>query len=127
MHDHERLDVWKRALTLSVTVCRAIARARITRHRSICAQLERSISSVPANIAEGAGQPTDAKFAQFLGIAIGSVTESMSHVSQLEGLGLLSWEDLPAWRAELQRIRRMCESLKRRLQAGDRTCQDFCV
>ncbi len=119
MHNHEKLDVWHRALALSITICRAIAQTRIGKHRALLHQLERSITSVPANIAEGSGQSTDVKFAHFVSIAIGSVTESMSHLAQIEGLGLLPREDVPAWRAELKRIRRMSESLQRSLLNGD--------
>ena len=121
MHNHERIDIWHLSMALSVTICRALARARIRRHRFLVNQLERSISSVPSNIAEGSGQPTDAKFAHYIGIAIGSVAESMSHLTHMEELGLLPNEDLPGWRAELRRIRRMSESFQRRLlnEPGD--------
>ena len=121
MHNHERLDIWHLSTALSVTICRAIARTRIRRHRALFNQLERSITSVPSNIAEGSGQSTDPKFAHYIGIAIGSVTESMSHLTQMEKLGLMASEDLPGWRAELRRIRRMSESFQRRLlnEPGD--------
>ena len=115
MHNHERLDIWHLSLALSVTVCSAIARARIRRHRFLANQLERSITSVPSNIAEGSGQPTDPKFAHYVGIAIGSITESMSHLKQMEELRLMPNEDLAGWRAELRRIRRMSESFQRTL------------
>lgn len=119
MHNHLKLDVWHRATDLSVEICKALARSRVRRHRILFTQLERSIMSVPTNIAEGSGQSTDPKFAAFVGIAIGSVTESMSHIAQIEKLGLLPREDPAAWREELQRIRRMSESLQRRLLAGE--------
>ena len=119
MHNHLKLDVWHRAIDLSVTICNVLARSRIRRHRVLFNQLERSILSVPTNIAEGSGQSTDPKFAAFVGIAIGSVTESMSHIAQIEKLGLLPREDVAGWREELQRIRRMSESLQRRLLSGE--------
>jgi len=119
MHNHLKLDVWHRAVALSVTVCKALVRSRIRRHRVLFTQLERSITSIPTNIAEGSGQPTDPKFASFVGIAIGSVTESMSHIAQIKALGLLPRDDLEAWLDELQRVRRMAESLQRRLLAGE--------
>ena len=121
MHNHERLEIWHLSTALSVTMCRAIARTRIRRHRALFNQLERSITSVPSNIAEGSGQSTDPKFAHYIGIAIGSITESMSHLTQMEKLGLMPSEDLPAWREDLRRIRRMSEYFQRRLlsEPGD--------
>lgn len=119
MHNHLKFDVWQRALALSVTVCKALVRSRSRRHRVLFTQLERSITSIPTNIAEGSGQSTDPKFAAFVGIAIGSVTESMSHLAQIRALHLLPRDDLDAWLEELRRIRRMSESLQRRLLAGE--------
>ena len=115
MHNHERLDVWHIAVALSVTICRATSRTRVRRHRFLLNQLERSITSVPANIAEGCGQSTDPKAAQHVGIAIGSVMESLNHLKQIAELGLLPGENIAAWREELWRIRRMSESFQRRL------------
>lgn len=50
------------------------------------AQLSRAACSVPANISEGVGQPSDQLCARHLGIAIGSLNECDTHlriISQL--------------------------------------------
>jgi four helix bundle protein len=75
-------------------------------------QLERSIVSVPSNIAEGAGQSTDVQFARFLTIAIASANESVSHIALIEGLNLLPGRDCAGWREELVAIRRMIYGLQ---------------
>jgi four helix bundle protein len=42
-------------------------------------QLLRAVDSVSANIAEGAGKPTEAEFGRFLDIALGSAREVDNH------------------------------------------------
>lgn len=56
-------------------------------------QLSRSIASVPANIAEGAAQSSNAKYAHFLSIALGSLTESHNHVLLLRAVGTMTAAD----------------------------------
>ena len=43
--------------------------------RGLCDQLQRAVVSISSNIAEGAGRPTDADFAHFLDLSLGSSNE----------------------------------------------------
>ncbi len=81
-------------------------------------QLLRAAASIPANIAEGAGQHSDARFAHFLSIAIGSANEVETHLRLARGLEMF---DEATWRAlddELREVRRMLFGLRRRLLSG---------
>lgn len=118
MHNHERLLVWQRAHELSVAVCRATARDRGRGVRTAVAQFERAVTSIPANIAEGAGQSTDAQFARFLDIAAGSSQEALSHLRLIADIGLLPSGDHAEWREELVAIRRMLAALARRFRGA---------
>ncbi|MBP6772295.1 MAG: four helix bundle protein [Gemmatimonadaceae bacterium] len=115
MHNHLRLEIWIRSSELSVQICAAISRMRGRRYRAVLGQLERAIVSVPSNIAEGAGQSSDAQFARFLSIAIGSINESMSHLELLSRLSVLPAAQAREWCAELIAIRRMTHGLRQRL------------
>ena len=79
-------------------------------------QFERSVASIPANLAEGAGQSTDPQFARFVDVAAGSAQEAQSHLSLIAALDLLPHADYAAWREELIAIRRMAQGLARRLR-----------
>jgi four helix bundle protein len=116
MHNHERLQAWQRAHALSVRICLAIGRTRTRGHRSLLTQFERAIVSIPANIAEGAGQSTDPQFARFLDVSIGSSHEAQSHLELIRAIGILPREDLAGWREELISTRRMLRGLCRRLR-----------
>ncbi len=82
-------------------------------------QLLRAAASVPANIAEGAGQESGAQFARFLTIAIASANEVENHLSMATGLGLLTDSTGASLISELQTIRRMTYTLRKRVLATD--------
>lgn len=75
--------------------------------------------SIPSNIAEGAGQPTDRQFANFLGHALGSINETESHLSLAAALGMFQRPDLAQWQNELLQLRRMTIGFQRRLRRED--------
>lgn len=52
----------------------------------MASQLSRAACSVPANIAEGVGQPSDQTCAKHLGIAIGSLNECETHLKIMSQL-----------------------------------------
>lgn len=81
-------------------------------------QLLRAAASIPANVAEGAGQNSDARFANFLSIAIGSANELESHLALAVGLGLLEQRTHDELVAQLSEVRRMLSGLRTRLGAG---------
>ena len=72
--DYERLDVYQLAiefLALAAQVVDALPRGR----SSLKKQLEDASFSIPQNIAEGVGKPTDADRKRYYGIARGSAME----------------------------------------------------
>lgn len=58
----------------------------------LTAQLRRSASSIPANIAEGCGRSGDAELARFMLIAMGSASELEYHLLLAHDLGFLEEE-----------------------------------
>ena len=91
--------------------------SRISRKKpSLARQLERAADSVPAAIAEGRGRATDADFAHYISIAIGSVTEVESHLQRGYDGGLIpesEWKELTDSAVE---VRRMLYGLRKRLR-----------
>ena len=121
MHKHDRLQVWQRAVALSCEVCASIDEHRGGRHQALLGQIARSVTSIPANIAEGAGQSTNAQFARFIDIALGSTQETHSHLYLAQGLRLFRPEQAATWLQELVAIRRMLNGLARHLRNEPRT------
>jgi four helix bundle protein len=74
MLDYEKLDAYQYALRFAGT-CFGILEHLPRGHAELADQLRRAIISVPLNIAEGAGKPTDKDRRRFNAIARGSAME----------------------------------------------------
>ena len=69
------LQVWQRAMQLSVAVYRLTREFPREEVYGLTSQIRRSAVSVPSNIAEGQGRLSPGEFRQFLSIARGSNCE----------------------------------------------------
>lgn len=86
---HERLDVWRDAMTLVEHVYRATATFPDTERFGLATQLRRASVSVPSNIAEGAARRSTAEYLRFLSMARGSLAELSTQLEISRRLGLL--------------------------------------
>lgn len=87
--NHKDLDVWKRSMDLTVR-CHEITRSFPREELyGLTSQIRRAASSIPANIAEGAGRQGAKEFAHFLSIARGSCSELETHLILAKRLGYL--------------------------------------
>lgn len=84
---HRDLDVWKEAINLVEDVYRLTRDFPSEEKFGLVSQLRRAATSVPANIAEGAGRSGTNEFIRFLYIAQGSITELETHLIMSERLG----------------------------------------
>jgi len=118
MGSHTDLLVWQRAMSLSLSLY-LIARANWSlRAPGLRSQMLRAAASIPANIAEGAGQQSDARFANFLSIAIGSANELETHLALAHGLGLLTDAVHGTLHAQVCELRKMLFGLRRSLSGS---------
>ena len=72
--DHEKLDVYQCALRFAALAFQVLERMP-RGHAELSDQLRRATLSIPLNIAEGAGKPTDKDRSRFHAIARGSAME----------------------------------------------------
>lgn len=75
MKNYTDLDVWKIARKLVKTVYSLTSQFPNTEIYSLTNQINRSVISIPSNIAEGIGRQSDKETIQFLYIAKGSLFE----------------------------------------------------
>jgi four helix bundle protein len=108
---YEDLDVWKRAVQLSVTLYMATKDLRDFGFRD---QLTRSGLSIPSNIAEGFERDSDPEIAQFLKIAKGSTGELRTQILIGIQAGFLDSEKAQDWADEAKQLGAMFSALIRR-------------
>ncbi len=119
MPDHTKLLVWQRAMALSTDIHHATQHISSRLVPGLRSQLIRAAASVPANIAEGAGYNSDAKFASFTSVAIGSTNEVETFLILARSLGVIDETTCLKLEADVREIRRLLFGLRRRLQSGD--------
>jgi len=94
VRSHRDRIVWQRAMELMVEVHRLIPRMPSAHASTLRDQLSRSVSSVAANIAEGAGRLHRGDYLRFISIARGSLMETATHVEIAVKLGYLRRDDV---------------------------------
>ena len=93
MKDFRKQKVWQKAHDLALEVYRVTEAFPKREVFGLTSQIRRAGVSIPANIAEGCGQDTDADFARFLQIAMGSASELEYHLLLVHDLGFVSDPD----------------------------------
>lgn len=113
MYDHEELAIWKRSHALTVAIHLAL-RARVRGAPvQLRSQLSRSCSAVPSNIAESGGQETAAQSARYIDIALGSLSETQSHLRLAADTGLISAVQAAAFANEVVELKRMTYAFRK--------------
>ena len=69
MQDYHSLDIWNRSMDYAVAIYGFVKELPESERYNLVSQLQRAVTSVPLNIAEGAGSSTKVEFARFLGYA----------------------------------------------------------
>jgi four helix bundle protein len=114
--DKTRLKVFHLANTLAITVYKA-SRGIPAVDRDIQRQLRRSAVSAPANIVEGCARRSDADYARFLDIALGSASEAdylLDLCHELRLLPAASYQDCKSCSSQLlPGLQKLLEAVER--------------
>ncbi|MEZ4672031.1 MAG: four helix bundle protein [Anaerolineae bacterium] len=111
MSDYRKLGVWQKACDLAVDVYKATGNFPKEEMFGQISQIRRAATSVPANIAEGAGRGSRADYVRFLYIAMGSINELETHLVIAQRLGYLSPEPHQQLEGQITEVRRMLSGL----------------
>ncbi|MDH5186766.1 MAG: four helix bundle protein [candidate division WOR-3 bacterium] len=76
----ENLEIWKLACEFCEKLHLVTKRFPKSELFGLTSDLNRAGISIPANIAEGSGSDSDREFRRYLGIAVKSLFESVSHL-----------------------------------------------
>lgn len=116
MNNFRELTVWKKAHVLAVYIYKISQSFPKEELYGLTSQMRRACVSIPANIAEGCGRGSDADFARFLYIAMGSACELEYHLLLACDLEFLGKEVADSVIAELSEVKKMLSGLIKKLK-----------
>ena len=117
MKDYRKIQAWQRSHPLTVEIYRLTKLFPKEEMFGLTSQMQRAASSIPANIAEGAGRDGAAELKRFLTIALGSASELDYFVLLSSELGYIGQAEAEATAAELLEVRRMLGGFVQKLKA----------
>ena len=80
-------SVWNEAVDYATYVYEVTSKMPWFEKKGLCDQLQRAVVSISSNIAEGAARSSDADFAHFLDIALGSAFEVETQLKIAKNVG----------------------------------------
>jgi len=89
MRNYKKIQAWELSHELTIAVYEASKGFPADERYGLTSQLRRAASSVPSNIAEGAGRKTEKDFLRFQDIALGSLKETEYFLLLATELGYL--------------------------------------
>jgi four helix bundle protein len=116
--DFKRLQVWQLAHATRLRIYRSTARYPREEMYRLADQTRRAASSVTSCIAEGSGRPSDADYARFIGLAIGSVNELEDHLLLARDLDYITRAEWGSLIDDVSRVRQMLVRFHQRLTRG---------
>ena len=116
MRDFHQLQIWQRSHKLTLAIYKATNSFPREEVYGLTSQLRRAVLSVPTNICERYGRKTDADFARFLQISVGSASEVEYELLLAHDLNYLSDEDYDKFNSEIIEIRKMINNFINKLE-----------
>ncbi|HEY1525537.1 MAG TPA: four helix bundle protein [Candidatus Angelobacter sp.] len=111
MRNYRDLKTWYKAHKLTLELYKASRQFPREEMYGLTSQLRRSASSIGANLAEGCGRQTNAEFARFVRISMGSASELDYHLLLSRDLGFLETDAYEHASKSLIEVRKMLASL----------------
>jgi four helix bundle protein len=113
---HKRLDVWNKAINLTVDTYRCTGSFPKTEVYGLTSQMRRAAVSVASNIAEGAGRQTKKEFVNYLHMAQGSLSELDTQLVIASRLDYISIDNHKEMENSIETISKMITGLIKSLK-----------
>ena len=117
MKDFRKLNVWEKSHHLTIEVYKATKSLPKEELYGLTSQMRRAGISISSNIAEGCGRSSDAEFARFCQISLGSASELEYQLLLSHDLGFLNEPSYEKLTNIVTEIKRMLTSLIKKLKA----------
>ncbi len=117
MKDFHQLKVWGKSHQLALAIYKATKEFPKEELYGLTSQIRRASMSIPTNVAEGCGRYTDADFARFLQMAMGSACETEYQLILARDLEFLCQDEYERLHNDVEEVKRMLASLLKTLRA----------
>lgn len=107
MQDYKKIKVWQKAHELALMIYKTVECFPNYETFGLVSQMRRSAYSIPTNIAEGSGRRSNADFANFLHIALGSANELDYQILLAKDLEYLSEQTYNELNNRIEEIKAM--------------------
>jgi four helix bundle protein len=119
MQNYRNLLAWQKAHISAVNVHRSTESFPRRGNSALINQIRSAALSVPANLAEGCGRASDADFAHFVQIAVGSSSELEYHLQFACDTALIHPDEFEKRQEEIVEVRKMMIGLLKKLRPAD--------
>ncbi|TSD05722.1 MAG: S23 ribosomal protein [Parcubacteria group bacterium Greene0714_7] len=117
IYSHKDLVVWQKGIDLAIVIYNLTSKFPSEEKFGLTAQMRRAVVSISSNIAEGRSRSTRKDFAQFLHIALGSVSELETQLEIAKRLEYGEKVDYNGAVATLQEVSKMLVTIIASLKA----------
>ena len=111
MNNFKELNIWKDAMLIAKNVFVVNKQFPSDERFGLISQINRSVVSIPSNIAEGCGRSSKKEFHHFLAIALGSSYELETQLMLAESFGYINTEKLNELQIEITKNQKMTVKL----------------
>ena len=118
MQNFKNIQVWQKSHQLVLEIYKLTTTFPADEKFGLTSQMRRSASSIPTNIAEGTGRGSDADFARFLQISLGSTCELEYQLILGRDLNFITQESYHFFESEITSIKKMLGAFIRKLKAN---------
>lgn len=119
MQNYKNFNVWKKAHDLVLFLYKLTVAYPKVEQYTLTSQIRRAAMSIPSNIAEGCGKYTQADFANYLQVALGSSNEVDYLIFLSYELGYLKTDSFRELDGQINEIKAMLITLIRKVR-GDK-------
>jgi four helix bundle protein len=119
IHNFRELVAWQKAMQLTKEIYLLTNAFPASERYGLTSQIQRAVVSIPSNIAEGAGRPTEKELVHFLSFALGSAYELETELLLAGELGYIDTEQSKHINTEVVEVQKLVYSLMKKFNSSE--------
>ena len=119
IHNFRELVAWQKAMQLTKEVYVLTKNFPSIEQYGLVSQIQRAVVSIPSNIAEGAGRPTQKELVHFLSFSLGSAYELETELLLARELDYITEEQSKQINTEVVEVQKLVYSLMKKFNSSD--------